>query len=182
MAFDFLFDKTTMNQDLFNVVSEAVVGFMFDHGMIKKPVLLNIRDDRGIFDNLFKGMQKPLNAGRQQQIQLGLLLRTAGLQVFGAGIYVICKQIDFEHPLDIFTDAEIHQTLSEIAATTDIYELGINRIGITYGSSNDILFSALAATAFNAAYTSVGSDIFEPKNLRAYLQVFYNAGVTMLMN
>ena len=182
MAFDFLFGKKTMNQDLFNDVSETVVGFLFDNGFIKKPVLLNIRDDRDIFDLLFNNFYNSLKNAHEQNYPTDCLLRTVALMAFGAGIYVILSQIDFKKPVHEYTETEKKQLFADFRRGGDIYELGINKAGIQVGSYEDKMFELLGIKGFQTAYASVGDDIFEAKNLRAFTQVFFNAGVTMLMS
>ncbi len=182
MVFDFLFGKKAMNQDLFNDVAEVAVGFLFDNGFIKKPMLLNIRDDRDIFDLLFNNLYNSLTNAHAQKYSTDSLLRTVALMAFGAGIYVILTQIDFKKPVHEYTETEKRQIFADFRRGGDIYELGINKAGIQVGSYEDKMFELLAIKGFQTAYASVGDDIFEAKNARAFTQVFFNAGVTMLMS
>ena len=171
----------SMNQDLFNKVAESVVGFMFDRRMIETPFLLNLRNDHGLFLFLFDSMNRNLNSPRTKDIPAYILFQAAGMQSFAAGVYVTGKQADFNHPVDAFTDDEV-QRITDDFYDNDIYELGLNTLGIQKGSSHDEILNMLIITAFQTAEAEVGSDVFKEQNFKACMKVLFNAGVTLLMN
>ena len=64
---------------------------------------------------------------------------------------------------------------------TDAYELGLNRMGIPINSGNKKVLDHIISTGLMAAKASAGSKICNPENLKAYMQVLYNAGNTVVM-
>ncbi len=171
----------SVNQDLFNKVAEAVVGFMFDRGMITKPCLLNLRNDQGIFLFLCDGMYHGVQTIRNNEIPPYMIFFVGGSKAFSAGVYVTSKQAEFGHAVDQFTDDEIRQ-VNDAFYDEDLYELGLKTLGISKDSAGDDTLKYLILTAFEAAEAEVGSEMFNEKNFRTCMKVLYNAGVTLLMN
>ena len=54
-------------------------------------------------------------------------------------------------------------------------------MGILINSGNKKVLDQIIVTGMLAARASAGSRIFEPENLKAYMQVLYNAGNSIIM-
>ena len=94
-------------------------------------------------------------------------------------MYVTLLQNDFRHPVEEFTSSELQKIIYDVQRT-DAYELGLNRMGIPLNSRNKEILDHLILLAMFKARASAGSKIFEPENLKAYMQPLYNSGNTVV--
>ena len=100
------------------------------------------------------------------------------MHAFGAGAYVTVKQLDYGHQVNEFTSDELKRIALDFQQT-DAYELSLKRLKIPVDSSNKKILDQIIITGLNTAKATVEDRIMEPQNLKAYMQVLYNAGISM---
>ena len=170
----------SMNQQVYRDVTQEVAVRMFEVGITSQPALSYIKDDQGILEGFFIQHITDPNVLALRQRPGDLYLLMTGMHALGAGIYVTLLQKDYNRPVDEFTASELQQIVYAFQRT-DAYELGLNRLGISINSGNKKVLDHIIVTGMNAAKTSAGSKIYEPENLKAYMQVLYNAGNSIIM-
>ena len=63
-------------------------------------------------------------------------------------------------------------------ANTDAYELALKTYGIPLDSKNKQVLDQIYVIGLGVGRKTVGSDLINPQNLRTYMQVMFNAGIT----
>ena len=168
------------NQQLFRDMAQEVTSFMMEYKVIKEPELTYLYDDRGILDRLFRNhITDPYILALKEKPE-DLYLRIVGMHALGAGLYVTLMQNEFDHTADEFTPDEIEKIFSDFQ-NEDAYILGLRQCGIPVESNNKRVLDHLILKGMDAAKASAGPAIFEPENIKTYMQVLYNAGNAVIM-
>ena len=168
------------NRQLFRDMAQEVTSFMVEYKVIKEPELTYLYDDQGILDEFFQIYVTDPDILALKEKPKDLYLRIVGMHALGAGMYVTLMQNEFGHTVDEFTPDEIEKIFSDFQ-NEDAYVLGLRQCGIPVDSNNKRVLDHIILTGMDAAKASVGSAIFEPKNIKTYMQVLYNAGNTIIM-
>jgi hypothetical protein len=101
------------------------------------------------------------------------------MHAFGLGIIAMDHELKNIDNNENFTPDEIKEILIA-TQQTDAYELGLRILHVSPTSSNKKVLDQIIIIAAQTARHSVGSHLLEPINIKSYMQVLYNAGVTML--
>lgn len=173
------FTSCNMNQQVFRDVVQEVAIRMNKVGITNQPVLTYIKNDQGLFDAMFQQHMTQSSTLALRKKSDDLYLVVLGMHALGMGMYVTLLQNDYNHPVEEFTASELQSIIYNVQRT-DAYELGLNRMGISINSGNKKVLDHIITTAMLAARASAGSKIFEPENLKAYMQALYNAGNTVV--
>ena len=168
-----------MNQELFREITQTVAVVMYKMGIVKEPGLRFFKDDSGIFEGIF--MQHMTNSQMQayKKISGDMFLTICGSHAFGTGVYVTHMQVQLEKPVEEFTMDNIRViggTLSRI----DAYELGLKTLNVSPDSQNKAALDQIIRFAASTAKNVAGKDVLAPENMKAFMQVLYNAGITMM--
>ena len=174
------YQYSSINQQLFREVTQEVALFMFEVGITKQPGLSCFYDDKGIFEGIFIQHTTNPNILALKRISDDAYLQVVGMHAFGAGAYVTVKQLDYGHQVNEFTSDELKRIALDFQQT-DAYELSLKRLKIPVDSSNNKILDQIIITGLNTAKATVEDRIMEPQNLKAYMQVLYNAGISMYM-
>lgn len=175
----FSYQSYSMNQQVFRDVVQEVAMHMFEVGITERPVLTYIKNDQGLFEAMFQQHLTQPSTQALRKKSDDLYLAVLGMHSLGTGMYVTLLQNDFRHPVEEFTASELQKIIYDVQRT-DAYELGLKRMGIPINSRNKEILDHLILLAMFKARASAGSKIFEPENLKAYMQVLYNAGNTVV--
>ena len=170
----------SMNQQVFRDVTQAVAMRMHEVGITNRPILTYIKNDQGLFETMFQQHITQQSTLALKQKSEDLYIAMLGMHALGMGMYVTLLQIDYKHPVEEFTSSEL-QNIIYAVQRTDAYELGLNRMGIPINSGNKKVLDHIISTGLMAAKASAGSKICNPENIKAYMQVLYNAGNTVVM-
>ena len=170
----------SMNQQVFRDVTQAVAMRMHEVGITNRPILTYIKNDQGLFETMFQQHITQQSTLALKQKSEDLYLAMLGMHALGMGMYVTLLQIDYKHPVEEFTSSEL-QNIIYAVQRTDAYELGLNRMGIPINSGNKKVLDHIISTGLMAAKASAGSKICNPENIKAYMQVMFNAGVTIVL-
>ena len=187
--FDFFKKKSSQEQmiekdsvterELFRTITQEVALFMFEVGITKQPALSFFREDKGILQRLFvEHTTNPEILVLKERPDIYLLI--VGMHAFGAGAYVTAKQLDFGHAVAEFTQDEINGIFLDFSFT-DAYELALGKLGVSLDSRNKQVLDNIVITGKEAAKQVLGNKIMEPENIKVYMQVLFNAGVSMYM-
>lgn len=178
--FDDFYKPVAMNSDLSREITQSVAIFMYQAGITEQPGLSFFKNDSGMFEGIY--VQHTTNPAILQLKQMpgDMYLKICGMHAFGAGAYITACQLDFKHPVEAFTSAEVQQ-IANAFRDTDAYELALKRLGIPLESRNKQVLDHIIITALETAKEVVGSRVMDPQNLKAYMQVLFNAGISMYM-
>lgn len=174
------YQYSAMNQSLFRDVTQEVAVFMYQVGITSQPGLSFFNDDKGILEGLFIQHTTNPDILDLKRMSDDVYLQVVGMHAFGAGAYVTAKQLDFKHPVNEFTSSELQRIALDFQQT-DSYELALNRLGISVESKNKQVLDQIIITGMNTAKAAAGSKIMEHQNIKAYMQVLFNAGISMYM-
>lgn len=175
-----IYKHVEMNQQLFRDITQEVALYMFYAGFTSQPGLSFLRDDSGILNGLFIQHTTNPRILAIKNVSEDDYLQIVGMHAFGAGAYVTVKQLDFKHSVGEFTPEEVRQIALDFQET-DAYELALNRLGVPLDSKEKNILDYIVLTGIKAAKASVGSEIWKDENMKAFMQVLFNAGVSMYM-
>lgn len=169
-----------MNNSLFRDITQEVAIAMKSYGIVQQPALQFFNDDGDILQGLvLQHTSNPqLLAFKSQDI--GTYLFICGMHAFGAGVYVTLQQSKFQKPVNEFTTAEKMQIANDFDRT-DSYELALNTLGIPLDSKNKQVIDHIIMVARDTALKAVGREVAKQGNIWAYMQVLFNAGITMVL-
>ena len=116
-----------------------------------------------------------------RELPYNIYLKIIAKRAFSSGAYLTGKQIDYGRPYSQFTPTELKR-LNTALRNKDIYDLSLKRLCISAVSTTySILNSQIFDGTRIAALESVGSKIIEHQNVKAFMQVHFNAGISMFM-
>jgi hypothetical protein len=168
-----------MNNDLFRDITQTVAMVMYKMGVVKQPGLQYFKNDSGIFEEIFTQHMTNSQLLAYKKISADMYLTICGSHAFGTGVYVAAMQARLEKPVEEFAADNIRViggTLSRI----DAYELGLQTLNVAPDSQNKKALDQIIAFAKMTAMNSAGKNVLDMPNMKAYMQVLYNAGVTMM--
>jgi len=169
-----------INNSLFRDLTQDVALYMHSAKITQQPILKFFHDDQGICEGLF--VQHTTNPQLLQIKKMSdeTYLRVVGMHAFGAGVYVTALQGKLEKPIGQFSSNDIY-SISKDFEQTDSYELALKVLNIPADSKNKKVLDYIMETALETAKKGVGFAVMEPHNLRTYMQVLFNAGITMVL-
>ena len=153
---------------------------MYNVGIIEKTALSSFGDDDKIFERLFSlHITGPEIIGLKA-ISEDVYLRVLGMHAFGAGAYSAAKEMDCGHSASDFSQEERDSIFSDFDAA-DAYELALEKLGIPFDSGNRQMLERVIIIAIKEAKLIAGDMIMEPQNLKAFMQVLFNAGISVFL-
>lgn len=172
--------RVEINNSLFRDLTQDVALFMYSAKITQQPILKFFHDDQRICEGLF--VQHTTNPQLLQikNISDETYLRVVGMHAFGAGVYVTALQGELDKPIEQFSSNDLY-TISKDFEQTDSYELSLKVLRIPVDSNNKKVLDFIIETALKTAKKTVGPAIMESLNLRTYMQVLFNAGITMVL-
>ena len=172
--------QVEINNSLFRDLTQDVALYMHSVKITQQPILKFFHDDQGICKGLF--VQHTTNPQLLQIKKMSddTYLRVVGMHAFGAGVYVTALQGKLDKPIGQFSSNDLY-TISRDFEQTDSYELALKVLQIPVDSKNKKVLDGIMETALETFKNCVGSAIMEPLNLGTYMQVLFNAGITMVL-
>ncbi len=176
-----LFDiNDKMNQSLFKGITKDVALAMCNAKIVPQPFLKFLRDDGGFLEGLVSQHTSDIQMKMLLNQDLDTYLFVCGMHAFGAGIYVAVQQNKLNKAITEFTGPERMQ-IARAFEQTDSYELGLGMIGIGLDSRNKQVTDYIIMTGKDAVLASSGRNASRKENIWAYMQVMFNAGITMAL-
>lgn len=172
------YNQMPINDPLFRELTQYAALLLMKMGISKQPGLMFFKDDRGLLEGLF--VQHTTNA---QILQLRSMsedtyVKVCGMHALGAGMYIAHMQDVVKKPLEEFSSEDLRD-IANAFARTDAYELALNTLGIPLNSQNKQALDQIYVIGLGVGRRTVGSDLIKPQNIRTYMQVMFNAGVTV---
>lgn len=170
-----------MNMDLFRKLTKHVSTFLYEYRVTDLPLLIYIKEVQPVLETLFTESITDPGMLALRELPHNAYLKIIARRAFSAGAYLTGKQIDYGRPYSQFTPTELKR-LNTALRNKDIYDLALKRLRISVVSTTySILNSHIFDGTRKMALESVGSKIMEPKNVKAFMQVHFNAGISMFM-
>lgn len=170
--------KSKESNQLFRDLTQETAILMMKMGIIKNPELLFLKDDSGILKGLYVQHSTNPQLDRIRQLSVDDYLAVCGMHALGAGIYVSLMQGALNKPVENFSKDDIGKIVRAFQ-TTDAYELALRALNIPIDSQNKRALDQIYLTALNTAKKEVGAENMTGNNLQTYMQVLFNAGVTL---
>jgi|LSQX01.1.fsa_nt_gb hypothetical protein len=173
--------QSSMSPDeLLKALTQEIATYMNSIKISSQPVLKFFYNDRGLLEGLFvQHTTDPVILALKRQSQETYLL-VAGMHAFGAGAYITITGGKWGKSVDKFTAADI-SAIAHAFEATDSFELALNELMIPVTSRNKLVLDSIIQKAAAKAKELTGSAVIEHQNLRVYMQVLFNAGITMAL-
>lgn len=158
---------------------QTVAITMFELKITKQPALSFFHNDHGIFEETFLSHTTDPEFVAMSQQDFATYLMVLGCHALGAAAYVAICQRKYHKPLAEFGNVELRE-IAQALHNTDPYELGLNALGFRHDGNNKKCLDHIVVTANNAARNLAGNNIHDKRYQKIYMQVLYNAGVTLI--
>ena len=170
-----------MNMDLFRKLTRHVSTVLYFYHVTDLPFLIYIKEVQPVLETLFSESITDPGMLALRELPHNAYLKIIARRAFSTGAYLTGKQIDYGRPYSKFTPTELKR-LNTAFRNKDIYDLSLKRLRISVVSTTySILNSHIFDGTRKMALESVGSKIMEPQNVKAFMQVHFNAGISMFM-
>ena len=171
-----------LGNELFKEVTHDTVIYMVTSKMIQEPKMNFFKDDRGLLNGLYyQHTTNPNILALKNLPNRDTHAIMCGMHALGAGIYVTLLQGGMGKPIEQFNEDDL-RGIADSFARTDAYELALNTLGIPLDSDNKKVLDGVYMTGLETAKHISGSDVLDGENLRVYMQVMFNAGISLVMD
>ena len=171
------FKGSTIERD----VTQEVALSIYSLKITDEPILKFFYDDKGIPDAIYLSHINDPN--------LDLILQAEGedsyliilsCHALGAGAYITLCQEKYNKPVSEFSEKE-HEEIALEIRQTDVYELAIKGLGFSVDGNNKKCLDKIALDGVNAYKQAAGNKTLDKENLRDFMRVMFNAGITIVM-
>lgn len=152
---------------------------MFQMKITKQPVLSFFHNDHGIFEGIFISHTTDPQMLMIAQQDFNTYMMVLGCHALGTAAYVAICQGKYKKPLEQFGETEMRE-IAKTIHDTDAYEVGLNSLGFAPDGNNKKCLDRIVVVANTTAQKLAGSKIHDKRYQKVYMQVLYNAGVTLI--
>lgn len=152
---------------------------MFQLKITKQPALNFFNNDYGIFEGIFISHTTDPQMLAIARQDFNIYLMVLGFHALGTAAYVAICQRKYQKPLEEFGETEMRE-IAQTIHDTDAYEVALNALGYKPDGNNKKCLDHIVITANAAAQKLVGNKMHDTRYQKVYMQVLYNAGVTLL--
>lgn len=152
---------------------------MFQMKITKQPVLSFFHNDHGIFEGIFISHTTDPQMLMIAQQDFNTYMMVLGCHALGTAAYVAICQGKYKKPLEQFGETEMRE-IAKTIHDTDAYEVGLNSLGFVPDGNNKKCLDRIVVVANTTAQKLAGSKIHDKRYQKVYMQVLYNAGVTLI--
>ena len=171
----------TGTSSLFNDLTQSVAMVMYSAQMIKQPAMKYLYDDCGIFEGLYRQHTTNPSILNLQNMPNDTYLRICGMHAFGASIWTIWKaHFQLDKSVDALNSSDLYGIAKDFERT-DAYELALRALNVPVDSQNKRAMDQIIVAALGTLTSKTGKNRTDPSNVRTYMQVLYNAGVTLML-
>lgn len=171
------FTGTSLERELI----QAVAICMNQLKITSMPVLQTFKNDNGIFEGIYRShMNDPQVEILHKQYGDDFYFNLLGYHALGSGAYVTLCQSKYHKSVDEFSRPEFIE-ISNAFRQTDPYELALKTLGFNLDSENKKCLDHIVWVGMSAYRYNTGSRAFDKDLLRSYMQVMYNAGITVVL-
>lgn len=171
---------STGSGSLFNDLTQDVALAMMSMKMITQPAMKFLNDDCGVFEGIYQLHINDPKILALKSMPNDTYLRVCGMHAFGASIWALKKADSMGKALHELNSAEVYGIAQDFGRT-DAYELALRALNVPLDSMNKRALDQVIVVALNTLKQKTGSASAEASNLKTYMQVLYNAGVTLLL-
>jgi hypothetical protein len=158
---------------------QEVASTMFRLKITKQPLLKFFHNDHGIFEGIFiSHITDPQMLAIARQ-DFTMYLTVLGCHALGTAAYVALCQKKYGKPLERFDKTEMRE-IAQTIHDTDAYEVALNALGYKPDGNNKKCLDHIVVKANLTAQRLAGRNIHDKRYQKIYMQVCYNAGVTLL--
>ena len=172
---------TELYNKIFSDSAKEIALFMFNVGITEKPELSSFLNDGGIFERLFSEHLSDPNVLALKTISEDVFLRVLGMHSFGAGVYTAAMQHELDRSPENFPEKERENIFSEFDSA-DAYELALGKLRIPLDSGNRKMLDRVIVIGIKELKLLAKEKTFEPQNIRAFMQVLFNAGISVFLS
>ena len=165
------------NKELYEQLASFVAKKLLSLNFTDVAALKSFNDDKGLLDSLVFSATISSAYTKLKNVSPNEFIGVCGSNAFGRGIYVAGMQNSLNKPVSQFTISEVEKIIGAFRYSPD-YELGLSMIDVDAGSKNHVIFNELIVEVANY-YLNNCLEPLEEENLRSYMQVLFNAGVTV---
>ena len=169
-----------LDEKIFFDSEKEIALFMARVGIIEKPALSFFEDDGGIFERVFSEHLSDQNVLALKNISEDVFLRVLGMHSFGAGVCVAAKQTESGRSPENFSEEEKENIFSEFDSS-DAFELALEKLRISHDSGNRKMLDRVIVIEIKELKLIAKEKAFEPQNLKAFMQVLFNAGISVFL-
>ena len=168
-------------KDISPLVNKDVITKMNSLRLTQQQEMTGFQNDKSILEGLFSAhTTEPEFTELRDKSEDQFLIR-CGEQAFGAGIWTTYKIKERDQSADQLTAADVIGITKDFDKT-DPYILGLNALGLSPNSPekkeyDNVIFAGKQSLREAIDYSFVGDC-----ELRAFIQVMFNAGVTVAKN
>ena len=152
---------------------------MFQMKITKQPVLSFFHNDHGIFEGIFISHTTDPQMLMIAQQDFNTYMMVLGCHALGTAAYVAICQGKYKKPLEQFGETEMRE-IAKTIHDTDAYEVGLNSLGFAPDGNNKKCLDRIVVVANTTAQKLAGGKIHDKRYQKVYMQVLYNAGVTLI--
>lgn len=167
-----------MESQLFRDITQDVTICMMQVGILKEPMMQFLNNDLGILNRQHEMHTTDAEFISLKNTEYDTYAFVCGMHALGTGLYVCTKQVDNEKSIQEWGLAEVQSIFDEFAST-DAYELALNRMGWLPTGNNKKVLDHVILTGLKSAKENSEKDVLSDNELKAYMQVMFNVGVTI---
>lgn len=149
-------------------------------GITSQPILKFFYNDQGIFEGIFLSHSTDPQMVALKRQNKDLYLTILGCHALGTAAYVAICQDSLNKPVDKFSQSELSMIAGTLHAN-DAYEVALNALNFSPESSGKKCLDTLVLRAISFTKQAVGEKIMDSSYQRVFMNVMYNAGVTLVM-
>ena len=163
-----------------NYLSDEVAETMKQMHIIKNSVLSTLEGCEDILEAILPVENDTLIAlDELDEQRLTIYLSIYGSRALGAAAYLAMSQRYYGKSVSEYTKEECMEVKNAVSEK-DCYELGLTALGFRTESNNKKQLDEIIVVAVNAAKKLAGKRMHSPEYVKAYMQVLFNAGCTLV--
>ncbi len=174
-------EKTGVYPSIERDVIQDVATCIYSLKITSTPALKFLHNDNGIFDAVY---QAHMNDPQLQMVRNvygdDTFLNLLGCHALGAGAYTTLCQAKYNKPVEDFTPQERSEIINGFYRT-DPYELALKTLGYAPNGNNKKCLDHIIVVGMKSYRNSAGTKAFSKEYLKSYMQVMFNAGVTVVL-
>ena len=171
---------TQQNVQLFRNLTQDIGILLYKMGVVQQPSTRFFRNDGGILQGMFVQHTTTPSILALKSMQGDTYLKVCGMHALGGGMYVTYKQSQFQKSVENFNAQELRSIATDWQQT-DPYELALKTFGIPVQSQQKASLDQIYVLGIKCYKDYVKGDADKPENVLTYMQVMYNAGITIAM-
>ena len=145
------------------------------------PILKFFHNDKGIFEGIYQShMKDPQVRMIRKAYGDDMYLNLLGCHALGVGAYVTLCQGKYDKPVEDFSMTEAME-INNAFHQTDPYELALKTLGVSLDGDNKKCLDRIIHVGMESYRNAAGSKTFDKSCLKSFMQVMYNAGITIVL-